>query len=578
MIDLSRDELITPLGLSRLKDSYMLPSENSPQERFMYVARAFQSNEEHGNRIYDYASKLWLSFASPILAHGRGGLPISCFLPYLPDTRRGLVDTSTECRWLSMAGGGIGLGVGIRGADNKSTGVMPHLKTYDADSLAYKQAEVRRGSIAAYLDLDHPDIQQFIAMRRPSGGDPNQKALNLHHGVNIPDRFMKIIEDQINGISKYDDWHLIDPHNKQIKETISARGLWISLLETRAETGEPMIHFIDRSNDHLPIWLKKLGMSVKQSNLCSEITLPTDEEHTAVCCLSSLNLEYYDDWKHNELFVRDVLEFLDNVLEYFCTNAGPEYSRAIRSASHSRDVGLGALGFHALLQKKGIPFESALGISINRRIFSEIKTAVEKANLQLGAERGEAPYAVGTGRRFSHTMAIAPNATSSIIVGNTSPSIEPFRANAYRQDTLSGSMLAKNKYLEKVLDQYGENTAKVWSSIISNKGSVQHLEFLNDYEKAVFRTALEIDQRWIIEYAATRAEFIDQAQSTNLFFFADAHVSYVHQVHFDAWKKGLKTLYYYRSEKIKQVDSVGTKTERIIIKPTTEAECLSCEG
>ena len=415
-------------------------------------------------------------------------------------------------------------------------------------------------------------------MRRPSGGDPNQKALNLHHGVNIPDRFMKIIEDQINGISKYDDWHLIDPHNKQIKETISARGLWISLLETRAETGEPMIHFIDRSNDHLPIWLKKLGMSVKQSNLCSEITLPTDEEHTAVCCLSSLNLEYYDDWKHNELFVRDVLEFLDNVLEYFCTNAGPEYSRAIRSASHSRDVGLGALGFHALLQKKGIPFESALGISINRRIFSQIKTAVDKANLELGAERGEAPYAVGTGRRFSHTMAIAPNATSSIIVGNTSPSIEPFRANAYRQDTLSGSMLAKNKYLEKVLDQYGENTAKVWSSIISNKGSVQHLEFLNDYEKAVFRTALEIDQRWIIEYAATRAEFIDQAQSTNLFFFADAHVSYVHQVHFDAWKKGLKTLYYYRSEKIKQVDSVGTKTERIIIKPTTEAECLSCEG
>lgn len=578
MIDLSRDELITPLGLSRLKDSYMLPSENSPQERFMYVARAFQSNEEHGNRIYDYASKLWLSFASPILAHGRGGLPISCFLPYLPDTRRGLVDTSTECRWLSMAGGGIGLGVGIRGADNKSTGVMPHLKTYDADSLAYKQAEVRRGSIAAYLDLDHPDIQQFIAMRRPSGGDPNQKALNLHHGVNIPDRFMKIIEDQINGVSKYDDWHLIDPHSKQIKETISARSLWISLLETRAETGEPMMHFIDRSNDHLPIWLKKLGMSVKQSNLCSEITLPTDEQHTAVCCLSSLNLEYYDDWKNNELFVRDVLEFLDNVLEYFCTHAGPEYSRAVRSASNSRDVGLGALGFHALLQKKGIPFESALGISINRRIFSQIKTAVDKANLELGAERGEAPYAVGTGRRFSHTMAIAPNATSSIIVGNTSPSIEPFRANAYRQDTLSGSMLNKNKFLEIVLEQYGQNTNAVWSSIIANKGSVQHLEFLNEYEKAVFRTALEIDQRWIIEYAATRAEFIDQAQSTNLFFFADAHVSYVHQVHFDAWKKGLKTLYYYRSEKIKQVDSVGTKTERIIIKPTTEAECLSCEG
>lgn len=372
---------------------------------------------------------------------------------------------------------------------------------------------------------------------------------------------------------------MVNPNTGEVVEVISARGLWITLLETRAETGEPMLHFIDRSNEALPYWLKALGFSIKQSNLCSEITLPTDENHTAVCCLSSLNLEYYDDWKNNELFIQDVMEFLDNVLEYFCNHAGPEYHRAVFSARNSRDVGLGALGFHAFLQKRNIAFESALGLSLNSRIFSGIKAAVEKANLKLGAERGEAPYAKGTGRRFSHTMALAPNATSSIIVGNTSPSIEPYRANAYRQDTVSGSMLATNKYLEVILNELGQNTTAVWSSIISNKGSVQHLEFLNEYQKAVFKTAPEIDQRWIIEYAAGRVGEIDQAQSTNLFFPADAHITYVHQVHFEAWKKKLKTLYYYRSEKNAQIGSVGVKTERIIIKPTTDdSVCISCEG
>lgn len=579
-IDLTRDRLFTPLGFARLRDGYMLPQEQSPQERFAYVAKKFGSNRGHSQRIYDYASKHWLSFSTPILNFGRvaGSLPISCYLPYLPDTKEGLVDTSTECRHLSMAGGGIGLGLGIRSGDDKSTGVMPHLKTYDADTLAYKQAG-RRGSLAAYLMDNHPDILPFLDMRNTTGGDPNLKCLNLHHGINISDAFMQIIEKCLKDPDARDDWPLIDPHSGEVVQVVSAKELWIRILETRMKTGEPYIHFIDTSNRNFPEHLKKLGHSVKQSNLCSEITLHTDELHTAVCCLSSLNLEYWDDWKTEERFIPDVVEFLDNVMEYFVVHAPAHLGRAVRSAKNSRDIGIGALGFHALLQSKGIPFESAIAVSLNKRIFNHVGEQGRRANKELGTSRGEAPYAVGTGLRFSHIFAIAPNASSSIIVGNTSPSIEPYRANAYRQDTLSGSMLTKNKYLERLLIEKNQNTDDVWSSIVGNKGSVQHLDFLNDWEKDVFKTAIEIDQRWVIQHAADRQENIDQAQSVNVFLPPDAHVTYLHQVHFDAWKKGLKTLYYCRSEKVGQVDSVGKKSERIIIKhnPAQEEGCIACE-
>lgn len=578
-IDLTYDSKFTELGALRLLDGYMRKEEKSPQERFKYVAEAFGSDEDHAQRIYNYAAKHWLSFSTPVLSFGRsnGGLPISCYLPFLPDTRRGLVDTSTECRYLSMAGGGIGLGIGIRSGDAKSTGVMSHLKTYDADVNAYKQSG-RRGSLAAYLDISHPDILQFVEMRNPTGGDQNQKCLNLHHGVNISDAFMQIIERCSTDGSANDDWPLIDPNSGDVIQVVSAKELWIKLLETRMKTGEPYIHYIDQSNRNLPTHLSSRGLMVRQSNLCSEITLPTDDKHTAVCCLSSLNLEYWDEWKNEELFVSDVVEFLDNVLEYFICNAPDYLARAVHSAANSRDIGIGALGFHALLQKKNIPFESALAVSLNSRIFRYINEHGRKANKRLGEIRGEAPYASGTGNRLSHLFAIAPNASSSIIVGNTSPSIEPFRANAYRQDTLSGSMINKNKFLEKILIHYNQNTDEVWSSIIANEGSVQHLDFLSEYEKEVYKTALEINPFWIIQHAADRQEYIDQAQSVNLFLPPDVHVTVLHRLHFDAWKKGLKTLYYLRSKKIGVVDTVGTKTERKKIEITKEIDCVACEG
>lgn len=577
-IDYSKDLLFTELGWKRLKDSYMTEQETSPQERFKFICETFGSNNEHAQRMYDYASRHWISFSTPILSFGRSrGLPISCYLPFLPDTREGLVDTSTECRNLSMSGGGVGLGIGLRSGSGKSAGVMPHLKTYDADVLAYKQGSTRRGAIAAYLDISHPDILQFLDMRKLTGGDPNQKCLNLHHGVNIPDAFMHIIEKCMTDPEARDDWPLTDPYSQEVIDVVSAKELWIKILELRMQTGEPYLHFIDHSNRMLPSWLSRRGMRIRQSNLCSEIVLPTDSDHTAVCCLSSVNLEYWDDWKDDEKFIADCIEFLDNVLGYFDQNAESTLLRASRSARNSRDIGLGALGFHALLQKKGIPFESALAVALNKRIFGHIYGHGTEANRRLAVERGEAPYAVGEGVRLSHLFAIAPNASSSIIMGNTSPSIEPFRANAYRQDTLSGSMLAKNKWLERVLEEHGHNNEETWSSIIANKGSVQHLTFLTDWEKDVYKTAMEIDQRWIIQHAADRQPFIDQAQSVNVFFAPDSHVTYVHQVHFNAWKLGLKTLYYCRSEKIAQVDDVGRKSERIIIKPQTEEVCIACE-
>jgi len=586
--DLSRDSLFDELGLKRMRESYMMESEQSPQERFAYVSNAFASNQDHAQRLYDYSSKHWLSYSTPILSFGRSkrGLPISCFLPYLHDSAEGLVDCLSEVNWLSMLGGGVGIGLGIRSADDKSVGIMPHLRTYDASSLAYRQGRTRRGSYAAYLDVSHPDILLFLEMRKPTG-DPNMRALNLHHGINITDDFMHIIEKCMLDPAADDSWQLKDPHDHTVREVVSAKELWQRILETRMMTGEPYLHFIDHSNKAMPEFQKKLGLSIKQSNLCSEIILPTDKKRTAVCCLSSVNLEYYDEWKNNKLFLRDVAEMLDNVLEYFISHAPSSISRAKYSASRERSIGIGALGWHAYLQKNNLSWESALAVSANHKIFKHIKKKLDEANLELGTERGEAPDAVGTGRRFSHTQAIAPNASSSILMNNTSPSIEPYRANAYRQDTLSGAYLNKNRFLEKLLKTKvkEEELQDVWSSIMANDGSVAHLDILTDEEKAVFKTAMEIDQRWLVQHAADRQQYIDQAQSLNVFFRPDSDVKYVHAVHFMAWRLQLKTMYYCRSEKIGKADKVFKKIERDIIKEIDlkalakeEEVCLACEG
>ena len=590
-VDYSRDSLFDNLGLLRLKESYMREDEQSPQERFAYVSNAFGSNPEHAQRLYDYASKHWLSYSTPILSYGRSsrGLPISCFLPYLDDSAEGLVNTLSEVNWLSMLGGGVGIGIGIRASDDKSVGVMPHLRTYDASSLAYRQGRTRRGSYAAYLDISHPDILIFLEMRKPTG-DPNMRTQNLHHGINIPDSFMDIIGRCMLDKDADDSWNLVDPHNNEIREVVSAKDLWQRILEMRMMTGEPYLHFIDTSNRHMPQFQKDLGLSIKQSNLCSEIILPTDKKRTAVCCLSSVNLEYYDDWKSNKLFLRDIAEMLDNVLQYFIDNAPLPVKRAKYSASRERSIGVGALGFHAYLQRNNVPFESALAVGRNRQIFKHIRDNLNVANQELGTERGEAPDAVGTGQRFSHLMAIAPNASSSIIMGNTSPSIEPYRANAYRQDTLSGSHLTKNKWLDSIIKEKvnGEETKldynEVWSSIIANDGSVQHLDFLDEWTKDIYKTSMEIDQRWLVQHAADRQEFIDQAQSLNLFFRPDVNIKYLHIVHYLAWKTGLKTLYYCRSEKIGKADKVSKRIEREVIKELDMKAvidgdiCLACEG
>jgi len=589
-IDLERDKLFDELGIKRLKESYMRDDETSPQERFAFVSAAFASNPAHAQRLYDYSSKHWLSYSTPILSFGRSkrGLPISCFLPYLDDSAEGLVNTLSEVNWLSMLGGGVGIGLGIRSADDKSVGIMPHLRTYDASSLAYRQGRTRRGSYAAYLDVSHPDILLFLEMRKPTG-DPNMRTLNLHHGINITDDFMHIIEQAMLDPHFDDTWELKDPDSGEVKDKVSARELWQRILETRMLTGEPYIHFIDTSNRLMPEFQKEKGLSIRQSNLCSEIILPTDKERTAVCCLSSVNLEYYDDWKDDKLFLRDMAEMLDNVLQYFIDNAPDAIHRARYSAQQERSIGVGALGFHALLQKNNVAFESALAKSLNNKVFKHIREKLDEANLELGNERGEAPDASGTGKRFSHVMAIAPNASSSIIMGNTSPSVEPYRANAYRQDTLSGAFLNKNKFLNKIIQEKCNENPKldyqeIWSSIIANDGSVQHLEFLDDWTKDVYKTGMEIDQRWVVDHAADRQNYIDQAQSINLFFRPDVNVKYLHAVHFQAWKQGLKTLYYCRSEKLAKADKVSKKIEREIIQEidlkqlATEEVCLACEG
>lgn len=586
-IDLERDGLFDDLGLTRLRESYMREDESSPQERFAYVCEQFGSNPDHAQRLYEYTSKHWLSLSTPILSYGRSkrGMPISCFLSYLDDSAEGLVDTLSEVNWLSMLGGGVGIHVGIRGSDDKSVGVMPHLKVYDASSLAYRQGRTRRGSYAAFLDISHPDITAFVEMRKPTG-DQNFRTLNLHHGVNITNDFMNLIEQSMRDEDFDDSWDLVSPNNGEVVETVSAKALWIKLLEMRTQTGEPYLVFIDNANDDLPEWLKSQGLKINGSNLCTEIFLPTSMDRTAVCCLSSLNIEYYDDWKSERKFIPDIMEMLDNVLNHFIEHAPKTVSRAAKSASRERSIGIGTLGLHAYFQKRDMPLEGVMTKVANREIYRHIEKECKRGDRQLFETRGPCHDAeqAGVERRFSHWTAIAPNASSSIIMGNTSPSIEPYRANVFRQDTMSGAYIQRNKFLETKLDELGLNTQKTWASITANDGSVQHLDIPQD-TKDVFKTANEIDQLWLIDLASDRQKHTDQGQSLNLFFRPDVNVKYLHATHFLAWKNGLKSLYYCRSDKLRKADRVGMQIQRNRIEDeidlTAVADgdvCLACEG
>ena len=579
-IDITKDDMLPKNAVDILRDRYMLPEEISPQESFARACMAFADNKAHAERLYKYVSNLWFMFASPLLSNGGTdrGLPISCFLNYVPDSRTGLAEHYTENIWLSSMGGGIGGYWGhIRSQGqstskgNKTTGVIPFMHVVDSQMVAFNQGSTRRGSYASYMDISPPEIIEFMEMRKPSGGDINRKNLNLHHGVVVSDKFMKAVEGDL-------DWDLIDPNSKEVVKSVKARTLWIKLLETRVATGEPYIMFGDTVQRGLPKELKAKGLKVHQSNLCSEITLPTAEDRTAVCCLSSLNLEYFDEWSKDEMFIEDIVRMLDNTLDSFIKSAPSTMWRAVKSAQSERSIGLGTMGFHSYLQKSGIALQSPMSMGPNMKIFKHIKSKCDKANMLLGKEKGEAPDMKGTGKRFSHMTAIAPNASSSVICGNTSPSIEPLRANAFSQKTLSGSFLLKNKYLEQLLEKKGMNTKDVWSSIITSGGSVQHLDFLNVQEKNIYKTAIEIDQAWLVDLAAERQKYICQAQSLNLFFPPDADVRRLNSVHKRAWTKGLKTLYYLRSEAIKRAENVSMKVERQVRQDSAEDECVMCQA
>lgn len=496
----------------------------------------------------------------------------NCYLTSVPDSIKGLMEHYTENAFLASQGGGIGGFWGEVRSDgtntqsgSKSTGIVPFMHVVDAQMLAFNQGTSRRGSYAAYLPIDHAEIEEFIIMRKPTGGDVNRKNLNLHHGVNVTHEFIRAINEGL-------DWELKDPHSGRITKILAARYLWQLLLETRISTGEPYINFIDTVNDRRP----QDYPEISTSNLCNEIHLRTDEDHTAVCCLSSVNLEKYDEWRGDPLFISDIIRYLDNVLTAFITDAPSEFWRAKNSVMEERSLGLGAMGFHAYLQSKGIPFEGPLAVGINKQIFAYIKSEAEKETKRLAKERGAPMLGESRGVRNCHLMAVAPNASSSIVCGNTSPSIEPFRANAFVQKTLSGSSLIKSKYLERLLKDIGQDTEEVWQSIINNDGSVQHLDFLTDWQKGIYKTAIEIDQLWIIQHAADRQEYICQGQSVNLFFLPTANIKYLHKVHMAAWKKGLKGLYYLRSQSVKNSDNISEKIERIIRQE--EPVCAGCEG
>lgn len=740
-VDYSRDELFSKSGLTRLKDGYMKDDEVSPQQRFAYVAASFGSDLAHAQRLYDYASKMWLSFSTPILSYGKTSksLPISCYASYLGDSIRSILDTSSETRMMAVVGGGVGLHVNLRPGDKKSSGIIPHLKTYDMDTLAFKQGTTRRGATAAYLDINHPEIIEFLEMRKPTGGDPNRKCLNIHHGINITDDFMSRVEKLSNKDleltleekEELDRFPLINKHTGEIVEYVSVKELWSRILTIRMEQGEPYIWFIDTANAGLPEYQKKLGLKNHGSNLCltgdttievlindsdkstkiqldelverfnsgteefkvlsgkhrefnyiidvaktgttkelieikdllndniirctpdheilsgkrgfvkakylnenydtvylsngqlasfmmktvildheipvyditvdkdhsffannilvhncSEISLATNDDRTFVCCLSSVNCEKYDDWKNDEKFIPDVVEMLDNVIEVFIKDASEydELKKAVYSASRERAIGIGMLGWHAYLQSKMISFESPMAVGLNKKIWKTIKEQAREKSIKLGEERGPCLDSIGSGEeiRNSHVLSLAPNSSSSSIMG-TSPSCEPYRANVYLEKGVNGTIVHNNRYLEQLLKEKEKNTPDVWSDIIANDGSVQHLGFLSDYEKGVFKTAIELDQAWVIQHASDRQEYICQAQSVNLFFNPEVSIEYLHLIHLMAWKAKLKGLYYCRSDALRKADKVGKTVERerieIINKLVHQEEeiCLACQ-
>jgi ribonucleoside-diphosphate reductase alpha chain len=566
-VDRSRDALLTDFGRATLDDRYLLPGE-SYQDLFARVASAYSDDSAHAQRIYDYISRLWFMPATPVLSNGgtTRGLPISCFLNEANDSLNGIVDLWNENVWLASKGGGIGSywgnlrSIGEKvGQNGKTSGIIPFIRVMDSLTLAISQGSLRRGSAAVYLPVSHPEIEEFIDLRRPTGGDPNRKALNLHHGVLIPDAFMRAVEAD-------EEWALTSPKDGAAVRKISARGLWIRILMARIETGEPYIIFSDAVNNARPEHHKLSGLEVKTSNLCSEITLPTGrdqhgQERTAVCCLSSLNLETWFEWQGEQRFIPDIMRFLDNVLQSFIDSAPDSMARARYSAMRERSVGLGVMGFHSFLQAQGVPFESVIAKVWNKRMFKHIRAQADQASRDLAAERGPCPDAAEYGfmERFSNKMAIAPTASISIICGGASPGIEPIAANVYNHKTLSGSFIVRNPYLKAVLAMHGRDDEETWTNITVNKGSVQHLDFLDDQERAVFKTAFELDQRWVVEHAADRTPFICQSQSVNLFLPADVHKRDLHQIHMQAWKKGTKSLYYCRSLSIQRADTISEK-------------------
>lgn len=586
-----RDEKLTAFGKATLDDRYLLDGE-SYQDLFARVAAHFADDSAHAQRIYDYISQLWFMPATPVLSNGgtERGLPISCFLNEASDSLEGIVELWNENVWLAARGGGIGSywgnlrSIGEKvGMNGKTSGVIPFIRVMDSLTLAISQGSLRRGSAAVYLPIDHPEIEEFIELRRPTGGDPNRKALNLHHGVVISDAFMRaVVADE--------EWPLKSPKDHSVVRSIPARSLWIRILTARIETGEPYIIFGDHVNRAMPEHHKLSGLTVKMSNLCSEITLPTGLDHrgrerTAVCCLSSLNLETWEEWHDHPTFIEDVMRFLDNVLSDFIARAPESMIRAKYAAMRERSVGLGVMGFHSFLQKHAIPFESVMAKVWNKRMFKHIRQSADLASKVLAEERGPCPDAAEHGimERFSHKLAIAPTASISIICGGTSPGIEPLVGNAFTHKTLSGSFAVRNAHLEKLLEEKGRNDEETWSSIILHEGSVQHLDFLNEEEKAVFKTAFELDQRWLVEHAADRTPYICQAQSLNLFLPADVHKRDLHQIHLMAWKRGLKSLYYCRSRSLQRAESPLA----LAAVPDTPAppqgtrldyeECLACQ-
>ena len=588
-IDRDLDNNLTDFSLNLLKDYYMKNNENSPQESFARAAVAFSDGDnELAQRIYDYASKQWFMFSSPILSNApeqgktSKGLPISCFLSYVGDSIEGLIDHSDELRWMSIKGGGVGgHWSDVRSNSDIAPGPIPFLKTADSDMTAYRQGKTRKGSYAAYMDVSHPDILEFLNIRVPTGGDVNRKCFNLNNAINVTNKFM-------NAVIAGEKWDLIDPNDGTVRDTLEARALWQRIIQVRFRTGEPYVNFIDEANKHLPQFQKDLGLKIHGSNLCNEIHLATSEERSAVCCLSSLNLEKYDEWKDTTI-VEDLIEYLDNVLQYFVDNAPDHLKKAKYSAFRERSLGLGAMGFHSYLQFKGVPFESVVAQSLNKSIFMNIKEKAKQKTAELAKMKGECPDAEGHGVRNSHLLAIAPNANSSIIAG-TSPSIEPWKSNAFTHRTRVGSYLVKNPHLDKRMQEYAatlfdsEDLQKSWiqeqwKKVILNEGSVQSLDWLGDWYKEVFKTAFELDQRWIVDHAGDRQEFICQGQSVNLFFPAGTDKAYVNSVHIRAWQKNLKGLYYLRTNAGAAAEKVSQKIEANKLQDFSDPDdCLSCQG